>query len=372
MYKQVVFVSGVPVLQSRSDTLGWVASGPAQACAMAIAAMLLLGSGLARAQPRPIHEDFYEELAPYGTWSHSNQYGDVWYPRDVPDDWRPYSDGRWVWTDDYGWYWESDQPWGWAAFHYGRWVEHPRYGWGWVPGDTWGPAWVAWRWGDDYVGWAPLPPSTRIGPNFGDRDLDVSIAPSQWLFVEQRAFSAPRAYDVALDAGRNPSIFRRTRPATHYGVIHGRVINRGVPVERVEAVTHSSIPRARFEARYTGTPRDFRSYEAERLRTRSAVPRARPFERGTRREAPPARVAPQPRPSEPRSARPEDRRERNEPPARPRGEREDRHVAPPPQHPAERRRDERSERPDERFDRRPQENSHRHDDPERHDAPPAR
>ena len=69
--------------------------------------------------------------------------------------------GRWVYTEEWGWYWVSDEEeadWGWVAFHYGRWAHDRRLGWFWVPGDEWAPAWVDWRRGDDYVGWAPLPP----------------------------------------------------------------------------------------------------------------------------------------------------------------------------------------------------------------------
>ena len=87
---------------------------------------------------------FFDDLAPYGDWIHSPDYGWVWRPRAVPSGWRPYTDGRWVWTDD-GWTWLSDWDWGWAPFHYGRWYYDDGYDWVWVPGLTWAPAWVAWR-----------------------------------------------------------------------------------------------------------------------------------------------------------------------------------------------------------------------------------
>ena len=31
-------------------------------------------------------------------------------------------EGRWVWTEPWGWTWVDDQPWGFAPSHYGRWV----------------------------------------------------------------------------------------------------------------------------------------------------------------------------------------------------------------------------------------------------------
>jgi hypothetical protein len=72
--------------------------------------------------------------------------------------WRPYTEGQWVWTDEFGWTWVSDEPWGWATYHYGRWYFDPIYGWSWVPGRVWAPAWVSWRQSTDHMIWAPLPP----------------------------------------------------------------------------------------------------------------------------------------------------------------------------------------------------------------------
>src|SRR4051812_4428406 len=67
---------------------------------------------------------FYDDLAPYGNWIERPSRGWVWTPRDVASDWRPYEDGRWVWTDD-GWTWITDEPYGWATYHYGRWYDDP-------------------------------------------------------------------------------------------------------------------------------------------------------------------------------------------------------------------------------------------------------
>src|ERR1700750_3213455 len=72
-------------------------------------------------------QDFYDSLAPYGTWVSDPQYGDVWVP-DAEDDFTPYgTQGHWVLTD-YGYTWVSDYPWGWATFHYGRWHYDDYYG----------------------------------------------------------------------------------------------------------------------------------------------------------------------------------------------------------------------------------------------------
>lgn len=104
-------------------------------------------------------DDFHSSLSRDGTWVETPEYGWVWVPHRQHQvrEWRPYLYGRWVWTR-HGWTWASDEPFGWATYHYGRWAFAAGMGWYWVPGYTWGPAWVAWRFGDAAVGWAPLYP----------------------------------------------------------------------------------------------------------------------------------------------------------------------------------------------------------------------
>ena len=119
--------------------------------------------------------DFHQPLASHGTWVEVGSYGRCWRPAGVAVGWRPYAYGSWVWTD-YGWYWETDEPWGWACYHYGNWTFDPVVGWVWVPRVAWSPAWVSWRTGGGYWGWAPLPPA------------GVVIAPRHYVFVETRHF----------------------------------------------------------------------------------------------------------------------------------------------------------------------------------------
>jgi hypothetical protein len=73
-------------------------------------------------------DTFFDALSPYGEWVEHPDYEYVWIPNEVPGDWRPYTVGQWVWTDDYGWYWESDENFGWAVYHYGRWGYDENYG----------------------------------------------------------------------------------------------------------------------------------------------------------------------------------------------------------------------------------------------------
>ena len=130
--------------------------------------------------------DFYEPLSPYGRWEVIGSYGRCWIPGGVDADWSPYSNGYWQRTDA-GWYWASDEPWGWATYHYGRWDLSPQFGWYWMPQTQWAPAWVSWRQGGGYVGWAPMGPSGRGVVTDNRR----GAAPGGYVFVEERRFQDP-------------------------------------------------------------------------------------------------------------------------------------------------------------------------------------
>ena len=77
-----------------------------------------------------------EELAAYGDWTFTNDFGWIWRPHpgtiSAYADWAPYRYGHWTWCPPYGWTWVGYEPWGWAPYHYGRWVFH-NSAWAWVP-----------------------------------------------------------------------------------------------------------------------------------------------------------------------------------------------------------------------------------------------
>jgi len=136
--------------------------------------------------------NFRSTLSPYGEWISVQGIGQVWHPfeRTVGSDFQPYATaGHWVYTD-YGWTWQSDYPWGWAPFHYGRWVYRPRLGWLWRPGREWAPAWVEWRQGAGYVGWAPMHAE-------GVEWVEPMNRPS-WCFVDEPHFVSLRLPSVML------------------------------------------------------------------------------------------------------------------------------------------------------------------------------
>jgi hypothetical protein len=151
------------------------------AIAMAVAlAGAVPGSARAEWDDAPPPGEYEQTLSPHGYWVDEPTFGRVWRPYTYWD-WRPYYDGRWIWTS-YGWTWSSYEPWGWT-FHYGRWGYSGLYGWVWTPGFVWGPAWVDWYWGDGYVGWVPLGP------------IGFSILPSYWFYVRDSHFCSPYVYN---------------------------------------------------------------------------------------------------------------------------------------------------------------------------------
>ncbi len=154
------------------------------------------------------YQDFYDELSPYGHWVEYPGQGYVWVP-DAESDFQPYSsNGHWVWTDDYEWMWVSDYDWGWAPFHYGRWDHDDYYGWYWVPGYEWSPAWVAWRDGGDYYGWAPIRPGINISINFNIGGYNPPY--NFWCFAPRRYINSPRIYDYYVDRRQNITIINQT------------------------------------------------------------------------------------------------------------------------------------------------------------------
>jgi hypothetical protein len=186
---------------------------------------------------------FYNALSPYGTWVMTPEYGQVWIPQHVSAHWQPYTAGRWVYTD-YGWTWVSDWEWGWAPFHYGRWTHISSYGWAWIPGTVWAPAWVAWRYGPGWVGWAPLPPQVVLPPSGVITQVEV-IPPFWFAFVEERRFVEPHIHGHIVRPARNATLIQVTHNVTNYVVIENRVVNRCIPVQRIERVTTRPVPRMR-------------------------------------------------------------------------------------------------------------------------------
>ena len=147
-------------------------------------------------------QTFYNELSPYGDWVEDYELGYMWVPQ-VHRNFHPYaSDGYWTMTN-YGNTWVSNYSWGWAPFHYGRWLYDDYVGWAWVPGYEWAPAWVSWRSGSGYYGWAPMGPRMRM-------NTFMDIPYSHFVFLPQRYMyqsSMDRYYN---NRRRNVNIYHQT------------------------------------------------------------------------------------------------------------------------------------------------------------------
>lgn len=149
------------------------------------------------------YNTFHNELSPYGKWMDYPGYGNVWVCNVAG--FRPYyTGGHWAYTR-FGWTWDSDYNWGWAPFHYGRWSFDDAYGWFWVPGYTWGPAWVSWRTGGDYYGWAPLSPGLNISVNVG-----IGIPSANWVFLPHRYMGYRSLNPYFVNHQQNVTIIRNT------------------------------------------------------------------------------------------------------------------------------------------------------------------
>src|SRR5581483_937310 len=210
--------------------------------------------------------DFHSPLAALGAWVNIGSHGQCWHPNGVGADWRPYCNGSWDYTDD-GWYWQSDEAWAPECYHYGSWVDDPSYGWVWIPGTEWAPAWVTWRYSDNYIGWAPCGPGESVAPA------------TQFCFVDSHHFGDPIRRDNVII--NNRTIIDRTRVVKNFQReshdFDGRrttvVANRGPDINAIQRATGRQ-----FQARPIG----------EVVQNRRAQPAARQPDR-TRAQAQPQR-----------------------------------------------------------------------------------
>lgn len=196
--------------------------------------------------------DYYNSLAPYGSWVYVPAYGWCWQPTVVVvnSGWQPYcNNGCWLWTT-WGWYWNSYYSWGWAPFHYGRWCQYPNYGWLWCPDRTWGPAWVCWRGGSGYCGWAALPPGAcftahggwtfngvAVGVNFG-----FGLGAHCFTFCDYNHFCGSHPYDHFQHGHDAEHFFHDSHVNNNFAVDgQNHFVNRGVDPARIEGATHTRL-----------------------------------------------------------------------------------------------------------------------------------
>ena len=184
---------------------------------------------------------FYNSLSPYGRWIEIDYGVVVWRPTIMNRNWSPYNDGRWVWTSD-GWYWQSYEPFGYITYHYGRWYFDDYYGWLWYPDYEWAPAWVEWRYDDDYIGWAPLHPYAIFSISIGIHYTTVYYIPYyHWHFVAYNYFYDPYVYRHCVAPRYKYRIYSKTRNRNNYTYRNGRVRNDGVDINFVRTRSGQNI-----------------------------------------------------------------------------------------------------------------------------------
>jgi hypothetical protein len=206
-----------------------------------------------QAKSQDVSIDFFYNNLNGGSWIEVGNYGYCWQPDVAANDpsWRPYADGYWAYTD-VGWTWVSYEDYGWATYHYGRWVRLTDYGWVWRPGYEWGPAWVSWRFGGGYAGWAPLPPETEIvyesrpltGPVV---DVEFDIGPAYYNFVDVRYIGEPVLRSRIVDVNQNVTYINQTVNVTNITYKNQTVYNYGPDLTVVNQYSSRPIQKLKLE-----------------------------------------------------------------------------------------------------------------------------
>jgi hypothetical protein len=224
---------------------------------------------------------FYSNLSPYGSWIELNYGVNVWRPNIMQRNWAPYQYGQWIWTND-GWYWDSYEPFGWITYHYGRWYYDDFYGWLWIPDDQWAPAWVEWRYDNDYIGWAPLPPYANFSISLGIHFSFNFVTPySHWHFVRYNHFCNPHVSNYYIGHNYVDRFFSKTKYRTNYGFQDGRVVNRGVDIGFVRNRSGQDIKTRQI--RGVSNPADLRNPNGNRNEIRSFIGTREEISRGDTR-----------------------------------------------------------------------------------------
>lgn len=209
-------------------------------------------SAVSRAQTQDASVSFFYDNLNNGSWLEVGDYGYCWQPDVAVNDptWRPYADGYWAYTEE-GWTWISYEDFGWATYHYGRWVKLAEYGWVWKPGYEWGPAWVSWRTGGNYIGWAPLPPETEYvyesRPITGHLDIEFDIGPAYYNFCDVRYIGEPVLRSRLVPYEQNVTYVTQSVNVTNITYKNKTVYNYGPDINVLNQYSSRPIQRLKLE-----------------------------------------------------------------------------------------------------------------------------
>jgi hypothetical protein len=219
---------------------------------LVFAAIALVLPFAPQAKSQDVSVEFFYNNLEGGSWIEVGNYGYCWQPDIAASDpsWRPYADGYWAYTED-GWTWVSYEDFGWATYHYGRWVRLADLGWVWRPGYEWGPAWVSWRFGGGYAGWAPLPPETEVvyesRPLTGHLDVEFDIGPGYYNFVDVRYIGEPVLRSRIIDVNQNVTYINQTVNVTNITYKNKTVYNYGPDLNVVNQYSSRPIQKLKIE-----------------------------------------------------------------------------------------------------------------------------
>jgi len=110
------------------------------------------------------------------------------------------------------------------------------HGWLWIPGSDWGPAWVSWRSGEGYYGWAPLGPGYDLA-NGGD----YSCPNDWWVFIPPQYIYTGNYYRYWYGPHSNSDIIHHTDFIKNNYVNNHVTYVLGPRSHDVEQITHKPV-----------------------------------------------------------------------------------------------------------------------------------
>jgi hypothetical protein len=105
---------------------------------------------------------------------------------------------------------------------------------------------VSWRYADDCIGWAPLPPRYRYSRGYGLSLGAIDLADDCWIFVDGRHFGDAYVERFILPRYRNGEFVRRTVLRAQLSERGGRIINDGLSLDDVQRISRTRVPSYRL------------------------------------------------------------------------------------------------------------------------------
>jgi hypothetical protein len=179
------------------------------------------------------------EVSEHGQWSPHDSYRFIFTPKKPRENWRPYREGQWLYTD-HGWTWRGAERWAWATDHFGFWTKRNVDGWAWVPGDFWLPATVEWIQSGDYVGWR-----ASILDRFSNMEESDSLRyanADEWNFIpREKLYQKLTPADFASDE-KAAELLAERQPCDHIYVAWREIPRPGPAVKIEDETTGERIP----------------------------------------------------------------------------------------------------------------------------------